>query len=69
MLRGWTVQESLDAPRFCISPGLPDAPVKEAADAGNMNSEVYFEPGISSSTVETLKGRSLSLPISCLIAG
>ncbi|KIM28864.1 hypothetical protein M408DRAFT_134450 [Serendipita vermifera MAFF 305830] len=56
MLRGWTVQEALDAPRFCISPGLPDAPVKEAADAGNINSEVYFEPGISSTVVETLRG-------------
>jgi len=56
MLRGWSVQEALDAPRFCISPGLPDAPVKEAADAGNINSEVYFEPGITSAVVEALRG-------------
>lgn len=57
MLRGWSVQDALDAPRFCISPGLPDAPVKEAQDAGNINVEVYFEPGISSAVVEALKGR------------
>lgn len=60
MLRGWSVQDALDAPRFCISPGLPDAPVKEAQRAGNINVEVYFEPGISSSVIEKLKGRLCS---------
>ncbi|CAG7846564.1 Putative gamma-glutamyltransferase YwrD; AltName: Full=Glutathione hydrolase; Contains: RecName: Full=Gamma-glutamyltranspeptidase large chain; Contains: RecName: Full=Gamma-glutamyltranspeptidase small chain [Serendipita indica DSM 11827] len=55
MLRGWTPQDALDAPRFCISPGLPDAPVKESTKAGDINSEVYFEPGISNETIQTLR--------------
>lgn len=56
LLRGFNVQDALDAPRFCISPGLPDAPVKDAKDAGNINSEVYFEPGISEATLQKLRG-------------
>jgi len=63
MLRGWSVQDALDAPRFCISPGLPDAPVKEAQEAGNINVEVYFEPGISPAVVEELKGRFCSTTV------
>jgi hypothetical protein len=35
---------------------MPDAPVKDAQDAGNINSEVYFDPGISAETVKALKG-------------
>jgi gamma-glutamyltranspeptidase/glutathione hydrolase len=57
MLRGFTPQAAVDAPRFCISPGMPDAGVKGAEDnAGNVNSEVYFEEGIPLETVEKLKG-------------
>lgn len=59
MLRGWSVQDALDAPRFCISPGLPDAPIKEADKAGNINSEVYFEPGISDQVLATLRSMFL----------
>lgn len=56
ILRGYSVQESLDAPRFCISAGSPDAEVKGSEQkAGDINSEVYFEEGISDETVTTLR--------------
>ncbi|KAI0257437.1 nucleophile aminohydrolase [Lactifluus subvellereus] len=45
ILRGFSPQAALDAPRFCISPGSPDT----AASA------VYFEDGISTETVEKLR--------------
>jgi len=54
MLRGFTPQASLDAPRFCISAGTPDANTTSAA--GDINSEVYFEEGISEETVAKLRG-------------
>lgn len=58
MLRGFTAQAALDAPRFCISAGSPDAEVKgSAAKAGDINSEVYFEEGILDETVLKLRGR------------
>ena len=63
MLRGFTAQASLDAPRFCISAGSPDAEVKNSADkAGDINSEVYFEEGISEETVAKLRSESAELP-------
>ncbi|KZP02058.1 hypothetical protein FIBSPDRAFT_809037, partial [Athelia psychrophila] len=46
ILRGFTAQAALDAPRFCISAGLPDSAEKGWNDAGNPNSEVNFEEGI-----------------------
>ncbi|KLO13562.1 hypothetical protein SCHPADRAFT_940231 [Schizopora paradoxa] len=56
MLRGFTAQSALDAPRFCISAGSPDSEVKNSsAKAGDINSEVYFEEGISEETVEELR--------------
>jgi len=58
VLRGFTVQDALDAPRFCISAGLPDAEVKNNGSAGDINSEVYFEEGIPLETVTKLKGAS-----------
>lgn len=67
LLRGFNVQEALDAPRFCISPGLTDAPVKEAKDTGNINSEVYFEPGISDGTLQSLRGEDLAADILLLM--
>ena len=54
ILRGFTVQAALDAPRFCISSGMPDA----GSQAGNPNSEVYIEEGIPSDTVAKLRGES-----------
>ena len=56
MLRGYTPQAALDAPRFCISAGSPDSELANSADkAGDINSEVYFEEGIASEVVETLR--------------
>ncbi|QRV72590.1 gamma-glutamyltranspeptidase [Ceratobasidium sp. AG-Ba] len=55
ILRGFSVQSALDAPRFCISAGSPDAPVSGSLKAGDINSEVYFEEGISIETIEKLK--------------
>lgn len=56
MLRGFTPQAALDAPRFCISAGSPDSVVEGAEEkAGDINSEVYFEEGIDLKTVETLR--------------
>ncbi|WRT70004.1 gamma-glutamyltransferase [Kwoniella shivajii] len=53
-LRGFSVQSSLDAPRFCISAGLPDASDKNADAAGDINSEIWFEEGIPLETVQEL---------------
>jgi gamma-glutamyltranspeptidase/glutathione hydrolase len=59
-LRGFSSQSALDAPRFCISAGLPDASVKAATTAGDINSEIYFEEGIAPEVVEELKGGFLT---------
>ncbi|KAF5323406.1 hypothetical protein D9611_005794 [Ephemerocybe angulata] len=53
ILRGYTVQAALDAPRFCISPGMPGA--ANSGAAGDANSEIYFEDGIPAQTVEHLR--------------
>lgn len=57
MLRGFTAQAALDAPRFCISAGIADSANSDTKNAGNINSEVYFEEGISDETVATLRGQ------------
>lgn len=59
MLRGFTVQAAVDAPRFCVSSGSPDSSVKNAANAGDFNSEVFFEEGISEDTIAKLRGQLL----------
>ena len=59
MLRGFTAQAALDAPRFCISAGLPDAESTQSGKAGDINSEVYFEEGIPDETVAKLRGMYL----------
>ena len=56
ILRGFTVQAAVDAPRFCVSSGVPDSSVKNAAGAGDFNSEVFFEEGISEDTIAKLRG-------------
>jgi gamma-glutamyltranspeptidase/glutathione hydrolase len=56
MLRGFTPQAALDAPRFCISAGSPDTQTEKLGDAGDINSEVYLEEGISLETVTNLRG-------------
>jgi gamma-glutamyltranspeptidase / glutathione hydrolase len=56
ILRGFGPQAALDAPRFCISPGSPDAAVANADRTGDVNSEVYFEDGVSPEVVQELKG-------------
>ena len=62
MLRGFTPQAALDAPRFCISAGSPDSVIEGAEEkAGDINSEVYFEEGIAPKTVETLRSASSKL--------
>jgi len=55
ILRGFGPQTALDSPRFCISPGSPDTTMTNASRAGDINSEVYFEDGISPKTVEQLR--------------
>jgi len=55
MLRGFTPQAALDAPRFCISAGLPGTPEQSTGDAGDMNSEVNFEEGIPVETISKLR--------------
>jgi len=55
MLRGFTPQAALDAPRFCISAGIPDSENSSTGSAGDINSEVYFEDGFSKETVAKLR--------------
>lgn len=55
ILRGFTPQAALDAPRFCISAGSPDSETRNPLNAGDINSEVYFEEGIPESTVAKLR--------------
>ena len=56
MLRGYTPQAALDAPRFCISAGSPETQSGQTGSAGDINSEVYFEEGIPDEVVEKLTG-------------
>ena len=64
MLRGFTPQAALDAPRFCISAGSPESQSGQTGAAGDINSEVYFEEGISHEVVEKLKCTRSSAPSS-----
>lgn len=60
-LRGFSAQACLDAPRFCISAGLPESGAAQASSAGNMDSEIYFEEGISEQVIEDLRSEFLLL--------
>jgi len=51
--QGFHPQNALDAPRLCISAGMPDAST-ENTGAGDINSEVYFEEGVDPAVVEAL---------------
>jgi len=55
ILRGFTPQAALDAPRFCISAGMTDNEKDSTSSAGDVNSEVYFEDGFSKETVAKLR--------------
>lgn len=64
-LRGFSSQSTLDAPRFCISAGLPDNGVKNAEQgAGDIDSEIWFEDGIDRKVIEELRGDQCSHLIS-----
>ncbi|CAL1695321.1 unnamed protein product [Somion occarium] len=55
MLRGFTPQAALDAPRFCISAGSPETQSQQTGQAGDINSEVYIEEGIPNGVIAELK--------------
>lgn len=52
MLRGFTPQAALDAPRFCISPPPPESEIPGAEAKPTV---VYLEPGVSKTTVSRLR--------------
>ena len=56
ILRGFTPQAALDAPRFCISKTMPDSESSSTGSAGDVNSEVNFEDGFSKETIAKLRG-------------
>ncbi|EEB97554.1 hypothetical protein MPER_03102, partial [Moniliophthora perniciosa FA553] len=55
ILRGYTPQAALDAPRFCISAGSSETQSQSTGSAGDINSEVYFEDGIPDETIAKLQ--------------
>uniref|UniRef100_A0A0W0FGJ2 Putative gamma-glutamyltranspeptidase n=1 Tax=Moniliophthora roreri TaxID=221103 RepID=A0A0W0FGJ2_MONRR len=55
ILRGYTPQAALDAPRFCISAGSPETQSQSTGNAGDINGEVYFEEGIPDETIAKLR--------------
>jgi len=54
ILRGFTAQTALDAPRFCISPGSPN--IERGDSIADVISEIDFENDFSSDTINTLRG-------------
>lgn len=61
--RGFTAQAALDAPRFCISAGMPDASKDGKETSGDINSDVFLEEGISEETRATLEGMGHSVKL------
>ncbi|KAG1862158.1 gamma-glutamyltranspeptidase [Suillus subluteus] len=55
MLRGFTAQAALDAPRFCISAGMPDPDDKDPAAFGVVSGGINFEDAIPMSTIQKLR--------------
>jgi gamma-glutamyltranspeptidase/glutathione hydrolase len=61
-LRGLSAQASLDAPRFCISAGLPVAGQNNSA--GDIDSQIFIEEGVDPKVIDQLicKSRNPSRP-------
>jgi gamma-glutamyltranspeptidase/glutathione hydrolase len=57
ILRGFTPQAALDAPRFCISPDS-DAETSDTDRTGDFRSQVYFEDAFAENTLTALRGGS-----------
>lgn len=55
ILRGFTAQAALDAPRFCISAGMPDPDDKDPAAFGVASGGINFEDAIPMSTIQKLR--------------
>ena len=55
ILRGFTAQASLDAPRFCIAAGADEGV------AESVNSVVFFEDGIPEEIIAKLRGQCADL--------
>lgn len=53
ILRGFTTQAALDAPRFCISPGTPEAGGRDEFSV--VNGEIYFEETFAPATINKLR--------------
>lgn len=61
ILRGFTAQAALDAPRFCISAGMPDPDDKDPAAFGVASGGINFEDAIPMSTIQKLRGMAFVL--------
>jgi gamma-glutamyltranspeptidase/glutathione hydrolase len=55
-LRGFSAQACLDAPRFCISAGLPVA--GQNNDTGDLDSQIHIEEGVDPKVISELKSES-----------
>lgn len=53
-LRGFSAQACLDAPRFCISAGLPVAGQNNSA--GDLDSQIFIEEGVDPKVIDELRG-------------
>lgn len=60
-LRGFSAQACLDAPRFCISAGLPVA--GQDNSAGDLDSQIFIEEGVDPKVIKELRGMSHTLGI------
>lgn len=56
MLRGYTPQAALDAPRFCIASRNIETYILDGGLAGDSPSEVHVEEGVDEATRVKLRG-------------